>query len=503
MHFLEIENIIQMKHLYTITFESDSTSENEAEMQERTPTKPQRPTNTRTRPIPKPSQVKVITRNLSEESKIENYSPPNKVDSNTSHKKSNHYKKSHEYAEVKSNKYDLGDSSGIKLLSQYNNIIQKKQKNENEYDSNEYEYDEDEEEENEIEDQNKSRIERNPPSINDAKSKTPYSTNEIHPANVHRHIPQRNKHNSDDNNNFDQNHIDIQRPQEHLDHDISQNNNTNPETNASNNYSNEQNHVSEANSNNNNKLQSNSADSNLTNENIEQQESSEPFHFTIIRQMKTKSIFNKKTSFMFTDSNNNCLFEARPEKGSQSIMNIICGSQYDQVSSEMPLFSLNAQTSTNGQFGVIICSPEMDSFSLRLNNQYGYEVMSVRVDTKKCKNSSNSVFLNHNKHSTHNELNPNFDINGALRLIKANFFLDKSNKFENKLQNVESLGIELDFGDRNVVKSTKNFILVDSYRKEFIAIRKIEKNELCVDFHPSIPAFCAFALGLIACMYKA
>lgn len=491
-----------MKNLYTITFDSDSTTEEEKEKNVvHTPIKPPRPanSNTKIRPLPRSPRIKITTRNLSEESRQQSYSLL--IDSNSNFQKDNNQNDS------SSENYEEEEEEYEKTRDHDSPVNQTNIRKCNS--------DEDSEnEEIEIIKQNKTY---SGPNLHHYHRNivTPQTPNlkDIH---LHSRIHHHSHKNAKSVSNADINDTST-------DIDVNQNHNINPrnininivaDQNSSNvDVNNDANNVentankNEQNNNDNIKpndaIKSNSAGSNLATSNNSFQQLNEPLHFTITRQNHTKRIFNKKNTFIFTDSDNNCLFEAKPEKGSLSNMNIYCGSHYDQISSQIPSNFNDSKNDSSNQFGVVICSPDLDSFSLRLNNQYGREVMSVRINSKKCKNSSNSVLTDHQKGTSRAEMNPNFDLNGKLRLLKVNFFFDGSKKNEKKLQNAESFGVPLDFGQRTVLQSTKNFILIDSYKQEFVAIRKIEKNRLCVDFQPTIPAFCAFAIGLVAFLYKA
>lgn len=479
-----------MKNLYTITFDSDSTDDESSNQQASQASKSSSNvpnSNARIRQLIRHPKTKVTTINLSEESKrhdcsslVDSYSySSNEIIYSDSYETSDEHNSNKIETKiekvVKSNENcDSPDISGniepkptfkrhLKSNSKPLNLSENQKANTNE---------------------NQNHHRRSSKHKNGKTEKTVNSDSNPNDTNN----SETKNHSKIDSNNNETNKTD---------QTVKHNNETVQTANINSNN----NETANINLNNNENQEAESVDSNPNNNNYNDnenhQQNEEPLHFKIIRKMKAKGILNKKSSFDFTDLSNNCFFEAKPEKGSHSIISIFGGSHYEQLCSQTPSEILN---STNGQLGVVICSPEMDSFSLRLNNQYGKEMMSVRVNSKKCKNSSSSVFADQ-KGIARSELNPNFDLNGNIRLLKVNFFINGMNN-DMKLQNIESYGKSLDFGQRSVLQSTKNFILVDTFQNEIIAVRKTEKNCLCVDFQQTIPAICAFTIGLIAFLYK-
>ncbi|KAK8897337.1 hypothetical protein M9Y10_015279 [Tritrichomonas musculus] len=483
-----------MKHLYTITFDSDYSSDEE-EVNSISHLPPKVPnslnSNSRISPFPKSTPVKITTRNLSEEAEMQNLQlPEDEYSKSIEHKKKQHSKCSH----CKSNNTKSDSLDHIENQKIFNKDPTKE---ENEYDIDNNDNNNNEETKNIT--QSKT-YEHNHSSYS---KHDPSNQQDLQKKAVRRPLMHRPMHPKISN---DLAEADILNDDNH---DLSSNNNNNQiNISVAGDKNNSVDLISE------NNMNIDPKQKNTSSTNIQLKETintsaylsngfpsqlGDPLHFSIIRVSKSKAIFNRKTSFIFSDNENRCFFEAKSEKSSPTILNITKSSSHDQANSQ-----LNEDSSAH-QIGVMICSPEMESFSLRLNNQYGREIMSARVDSKKFKNSSSSSFLDHNSHfspSTGSELNPNFDLNGVLRLLKINFFFEPSDKKEKRLQNAESFGVTLDYGERNVLQSTKNFLLMDNFKREFVAVRKIEKNQLCVDFQPIITPLCAFAIGLIAFLYK-
>ncbi|OHS96957.1 hypothetical protein TRFO_36911 [Tritrichomonas foetus] len=189
--------------------------------------------------------------------------------------------------------------------------------------------------------------------------------------------------------------------------------------------------------------------------------------FYILRQAKS-NIFGRKYFYYLVDNNNNnhCkddkdkIYLAKNEKGNNLLFNIY-------------------ENATKNEVGAILCSPEFDSFSLRSSNQYGDEIMSARIKMKKDEPAHFRVYF----FSTENKI-------------------QNQKRIPEKLTNCETLGNRTNFGNRNFINSTKNFILNDDNNIEYVAIRKIEKHKLALDCQSVIPQLCCFALGIIAFTYE-
>ena len=175
----------------------------------------------------------------------------------------------------------------------------------------------------------------------------------------------------------------------------------------------------------------------------------DPLNYVIKRNA---SKFGNKTQFFFIDNSNNVIYTAKLGK--------------------KKMFSV-FQGESNNEIAAILCSPQYDSFSLRKTNQYGDELMAFRI--------------------SHSD-------NG--RRFKVYFFVNEKNEYPSKLQDSVTIGKSLDFGGREFIESTKNFILFSDDIKEFIAVRKIEKNKLAVDFQPVIPVLYVFSVAIVAYFCK-
>jgi hypothetical protein len=120
------------------------------------------------------------------------------------------------------------------------------------------------------------------------------------------------------------------------------------------------------------------------------------------------------------------------------------------------------------------------SFSLRLRNQFGPEMMILRFEC---------AMLEY-----------------APRVVRAMLFnqpVGVPDELVSRAPAVTAAGTWiLDLNGRIGKRSIKNCVLTDRKGKEFMSVMKLKKSEFVVESHPAMSELCVFALGISSCLCK-
>jgi hypothetical protein len=133
--------------------------------------------------------------------------------------------------------------------------------------------------------------------------------------------------------------------------------------------------------------------------------------------------------------------------------------------------------------GVLLVSDDLTSYSVRRKNQYGDELAAVRFTSK-----------------------PPVQKAKQPRNVKVTFFGQKPAlppTIGNRVPVRSLLGKwSLDFGNRPIVSSVKNTILVDGDDREICAVRKTAANTMALDAVEDMDPLIVFAIGITSFLCK-
>jgi hypothetical protein len=122
--------------------------------------------------------------------------------------------------------------------------------------------------------------------------------------------------------------------------------------------------------------------------------------------------------------------------------------------------------------GAILTTDDLTSFSVRRDHRYGEELAAI-------------YYSAHPKHPRHIRIG----------LFKVDPTLPTA--IHNRRPKRSPLGgWVLEFGQRSVMPSRRNAILVDDADREVATVRQVEKNALEIDAHPLLGELIVFVIGL-------
>lgn len=144
----------------------------------------------------------------------------------------------------------------------------------------------------------------------------------------------------------------------------------------------------------------------------------------------------------------------------------------------------NVHLSSHQFTAVLLNANKMSDFSLRLNEQFGEEVLSLQFS-----------------------LHTNDEGKTIPRTVSVFTFGQNSENLPKKLINLtpietENGSWEVDLGDGNAITSIKNCSLVDDKGKNWIYVRKIENDTLEIEALEQFDELRIFAVGISAFLCK-